>query len=108
MWADRQRSERPDVGWNAAAERGTMFWHYPHYGNHGGTPGSSVRMGDWKPIEFLDGGRLELYNLRDDLSETRNMAMSHQDVVRDLHARLTAWREQVGAKFPQRNPDYHA
>ena len=26
-------------------EREAIFWHYPHYGNQGGTPGSSVRSG---------------------------------------------------------------
>ncbi|MHC4788061.1 MAG: sulfatase, partial [Planctomycetota bacterium] len=45
-------------------ERDAIFWHYPHYGNQGGTPGSSVRAGDWKLIEFFEDGRLELYNLR--------------------------------------------
>ncbi|MCL1888871.1 MAG: sulfatase, partial [Kiritimatiellaeota bacterium] len=54
--------------------RGAVFWHYPHYGNQGGTPGSSVREGDWKLIEFFEDGRLELYNLRDDPSESQNVA----------------------------------
>ncbi len=45
-------------------KREAIFWHYPHYGNQGGTPGSSVRCGDYKLIEFFEDGRLELYNLR--------------------------------------------
>jgi arylsulfatase A-like enzyme len=87
-------------------DRGPIFWHYPHYGNQGGTPGSSIRLVDWKLIEFFEDGRLELYNLRDDLSETRNVAAGHGDIVRDLHARLVAWRKEVGAKYPEVNPDY--
>ncbi len=50
-----------------ALKREAIFWHYPHYGNQGGTPGSSIRAGDWKLIEFFEDGRIELYNLRDDI-----------------------------------------
>jgi len=86
-----------------ALEREAIFWHYPHYGNQGGTPGSSVRRGDWKLIEFYEDGRRELYNLRDDLSEDRDLAAGHPDLARDLHEELAAWRESVAAKIPERN-----
>jgi arylsulfatase A-like enzyme len=87
-------------------DRGPLFWHYPHYGNQGGTPGSSVRMGDWKLIEFFEDGRLELYNLRDDVSEKRNLAAEKPAVVRQLHQRLKAWRAGVNGRIPERNPDW--
>ena len=51
-----------------------LFWHYPHYGNQGGAPGGAVRDGDWKLIEWYEDGRLELYNLEDDLGEQHNLA----------------------------------
>ncbi len=54
--------------------RGPVFWHYPHYGNQGGTPGSAVRDGDWKLIEFFEDGRLELYNLPDDIGENTDLS----------------------------------
>ena len=85
-----------------ALEREAIFWHYPHYGNQGGTPGSSVRRGDWKLIEFYEDGRRELYNLLDDLSEDRDLAAGGPDVARDLHEELAAWRETVAAKIPER------
>jgi len=44
-----------------------LFWHYPHYSNQGGEPGSAIREGDWKLIEFHQDSRRELYNLRDDI-----------------------------------------
>jgi arylsulfatase A-like enzyme len=93
---------------NHGVDRGPLFWHYPHYGNQGGTPGSSVRAGDWKLIEFFEDGRLELYNLREDLSETRNVAPANPAIVKDLHARLVKWRGAVGAKFPTPNPGWVA
>lgn len=87
-------------------EREAIFWHYPHYGNQGGTPGSSVRCGDYKLIEFFEDGRTELYNLRRDVSEEHNLAEAEPDVTKRLKAMLAEWREQVEARIPGRNPDY--
>jgi len=83
-----------------------IFWHYPHYGNQGGTPGSSVRQNDWKLIEFFEDGRLELYNLRDDASEDRNVADAFPEITARLHRQLIAWREEIEAQIPQPNPDW--
>lgn len=82
-----------------------LFWHYPHYSNQGGEPGSAVREGDWKLIEFHADGRKELYNLRDDLSETRNLAEREPRVTKRLSALLHDWRKKSGAIMPTRNPD---
>ena len=87
-------------------EREAIFWHYPHYGNQGGTPGSSVRSGDYKLIEFFEDGRLELYNLRDDIGEERNLAEQMPQIRDRLHGLLREWRENVEAKIPQPNPDW--
>jgi arylsulfatase A-like enzyme len=87
-------------------EREAIFWHYPHYGNQGGEPGSSVRAGDWKLIEFFETGHVELYNLREDVSEDRNRA-EEEPAIRDrLHTMLVDWRASVEAKIPEPNPDY--
>jgi arylsulfatase A-like enzyme len=87
-------------------KRDGIFWHYPHYGNQGGTPGSSVRAGDYKLIEFFDDGRLELYNLRRDIGEEKNLAEREPEKRDELHALLKEWREKVEAKIPQPNPDW--
>jgi len=86
-------------------EREAIYWHYPHYGNQGGSPGSAVRSGDWKLIEFFENGRLELYNLKDDIGETRNLAAERPDVAAKLHALLEAWRTETGARMPTKNPN---
>jgi arylsulfatase A-like enzyme len=86
--------------------RSALYWHYPQYGNQGGTPGSSVRAGDWKLIEFYEDGRLELYNLREDVSEAHNLAAEQPQRTARLAGMLAAWRESVEAKIPQPNPDY--
>ena len=87
-------------------EREAIFWHYPHYGNQGGTPGSSVRVGDYKLIEFFEDGRLELYNLCDDIGEDINLADILPEKTRELHERLKTWRQQVEAWIPERNPEW--
>jgi arylsulfatase A-like enzyme len=81
-----------------------LFWHYPHYSNQGGEPGSAIREGEWKLIEFHSDGRRELFNLRDDVSETRNLAEKRPEIVRRLAVRLNEWRRKSGAIMPQNNP----
>lgn len=86
--------------------RDAIYWHYPHYGNQGGTPGSSVRAGDYKLIEFFEDGRLELYNLRTDLSEETNLIEEEPEIAQRLHHLLSEWRTSVEAKMPPLNPAY--
>ncbi len=87
-------------------EREAIFWHYPHYGNQGGTPGSSVRCGGYKLIEFFEDGKIELYNLRKDISEEQNLADAEPQRTKELKTMLADWREKVEAKIPEPNPDY--
>lgn len=87
-------------------DRDCIFWHYPHYGNQGGTPGSSVRCGPYILIEFYEEGRLELYNLKNDLNESVNIAQKEPATTRRLKERLDRWRIEIEAKIPAPNPDY--
>ncbi len=96
----------PALQGDASFDRGPIFWHYPHYGNQGGMPGSSVRRGKWKLIEFFEDGRLELYDIFGDIGETVDLAAAHPDVVRVLHTQLAAWRRKVDARIPQPNSDW--
>ena len=86
-------------------DREAIFWHYPHYGNQGGSPGSAVRMGDWKLIEFFEDGRLELYNLKNDPGEKKNVAAERPDLTAAMQEKLKAWRMKVKARMPSKNPD---
>ncbi len=87
-------------------DRGAIYWHYPHYSNQGGTPGCSVRSGDHKLIEFFEDDSLELYNLREDVSEGCNRAEVEPEVAQRLRAMLHDWLERVDAQIPQPNPEY--
>lgn len=85
-------------------KRQAIFWHYPHYHPGGATPYGAVRQGDWKLIEFYEDNRVELYNLRDDQAETRNLATTLPDKASELRRTLHAWRQQTGAQMPMPNP----
>ena len=89
-----------------APEREGIYWHYPHYGNQGGAPGGAVRAGDWKLIEWYEDGRLELFNLKEDIGEKVNLADKHPQIARELHEKLKAWRQRVAARMPSPNPSF--
>jgi len=89
-------------------DREAIFWHYPHYGNQGGTPGSSVRQGDFKLIEFFEDGHVELYDLRRDPSESLNLAQTHPDLCSEMLDLLHEWQASVEAKIPSPNPKWQA
>jgi arylsulfatase A-like enzyme len=91
-----------------AMDRGTLFWHYPHYSDQGGPPGAAIRDGDLKLIEFFEDRRVELYDLRADPGETRNLAGSMAGQAAELRRTLEEWRRAVGAQVPAGpNPRFH-
>jgi arylsulfatase A-like enzyme len=83
-----------------------LFWHYPHYHGAGAAPHGAMREGDWKLVEWFEDGALELYNLRQDLGEQHDLAARQPEKVKALHAKLVAWRKEVGALMPVPNPDF--
>lgn len=87
--------------------KASLFWHYPHYGNQGGAPFGAIRDGDWKLIEWYEDGRLELYDLRDDPGEAKNLAAREPARANELKAKLGAWRKSVNAVMPTPNPDFN-
>jgi arylsulfatase A-like enzyme len=81
-----------------------LFWHFPHYSTMGSGPCSSVRVGDWKLIEWLEDDSAELFNLATDLSEKNDVAAQHPEIVQQLRERLHAWRNETGANMLRPKP----
>jgi len=81
-----------------------LFWHYPHYGNQGGSPGGAVREGDYKLIEFYEDNHLELYNIKEDIGEKNNLVEQKSEKVKKLHQKLVDWRKSVDARMPTHLP----
>lgn len=82
--------------------RDALCFHYPHY-YPSTTPVSAIRAGDWKLIEFHEDKHVELYNLREDLGETKDLAPSTPERTRDLQSKLHAWQKHVSAQMPAPN-----
>jgi arylsulfatase A len=89
---------------DAALDRETLIWHFPHY-RHDPGPYSIIRQGDWKLIKFWEGIH-ELYHLKDDLGETKDLAATMPDKVKILEALLLENLEKQQAKLPRTNPNY--
>ena len=94
--------------------REAIFCHFPHYTPAAGNiPGSWVRKGDWKLIRvWCDGPDqtdcFELYNLKDDIGETRDLSAKYPDRVRELGALLERFLKDTHAVVPKPNPEYRA
>jgi arylsulfatase A len=84
-------------------KRDAIYWHYPHYHLGGATPYSAVREGDWKLIEFYEDGKLELYNLKEDIGEQNNQAKEMPRQTDRMKNKLDTWRKKVNAQPPITN-----
>ncbi len=85
-------------------DRKAIYWHYPHHHGSGSRPSGAIRSGDYKLIEWYEDGRVELYNLKDDLGERHDLAAAMPDRAAELRQILHAWRREVGAKMPEGEP----
>jgi arylsulfatase A len=101
------RSLVPLLKQTGSVEREALFWHYPHYWSSSRVrPYGAVRAGDWKLIELYEDMRVELYNLKDDLSEARDLAKEKPEKAAELRTLLHNWRQSVDAQMPAPNPEF--
>ena len=91
-------------------ERDDLYWHYLNYigaGHPGGArPCSVIRKGDWKLIESLENGQLELFNLKEDLGEKNNLALTLPRKANELLQALHTWRRDAKVQMPKPNPSF--
>ena len=104
------------IGKNTAAR--DIFWHFPAYleGYKGDDrnkdsfrtrPTSVVRSGDFKLHQFYEDGRIELYNIKNDIGESVDLVAKNPAKAKKLKAKLEAWKKAVNAPVPtQLNPDF--
>ncbi|MBD3385498.1 DUF4976 domain-containing protein, partial [candidate division KSB1 bacterium] len=81
-------------------DRDCLFWHYPHYSNQGGNPGSAIRCGNYKLIKDYETERLELYDLKADIGEQHNLIDENPELALELHQKLQQWLDSVNARIP--------
>ena len=94
-----------------------LYWHFPIYLQGGNKdtqdpifrtrPGSAIRHGDWKLIQYFENNDIELYNLKYDISEKNNLVASYPSKSEQLLDKLAAWRLSMKAPIPKEpNPDF--
>ena len=86
-------------------DRDALHFHYPHYYSTT-TPVSAVRSRDWKLLEYYEDNRVELFNLKEDLGESTDLANQHPERTSQLREQLQRWRDEVGAHEPTPNPSF--
>jgi arylsulfatase A-like enzyme len=88
-------------------EREAIYWHFPHYSNHGmQSPGGAVRFGDYKLLEYFENNTVQLFDLRQDIGEQNDLSLEMPEKTSELRTMLHTWRERVSAQMMLPNPDY--
>lgn len=87
--------------------RKAIFWHFPHYSNHGmQSAGGAVRSGDFKLLEYYDTGKVQLFNLKNDIGEQKDLSEIEVEKTSELKEKLHFWRNKIGAQMMNTNPNY--
>ena len=76
-----------------------LFWHIAS--RYKDAPASIVRLGEWKLIEFLLNGKVELYNTAEDLDESDDLSESHPEQKEQLLKMLHDWRRENKVPLPK-------
>ena len=88
-------------------ERDFIFWHFPHYHGSMWKPGSALRNNDWKLVELHEENKVELYNLKDDLSETIDVSNKFPEITSRLVNKLNDIKIDLGANKATLNKNYN-
>ena len=97
---------------NGKFDNRDLFWHFPHYHRQGYLPSGAIREGDYKLIEWYEKSiyneerAYSLYNIKEDMSETNDLAEQMPEKVKELAVKLKEWRKNVNAQEMERNPDF--
>ena len=100
------KSWKPLLEGDATLDREALFWHYPHYHPGGAVPYSAIRKGDWRLLQNFETNEFELYNLKQDISESQNLIDAEPEIAKKLKKDLQEWRSSVNAQYATINPKH--
>lgn len=75
-----------------------LYWHIAS--TYKNPPCSIIRVEEWKLIQYLLDGEIELYNLDTDLKEENNLADENPELTAQLLAKLSSWRKENKVPIP--------
>ena len=67
--------------------------------------GGAIRMGNYKLLEYFENDTVQLFDLKKDLGEQRNLADTRPEKVAELRSRLHGWRNSLAAKMNRRKAE---
>ena len=103
------RSLAPLFHGEATLDRDAIYWHFPHYSNHGmQSPGGAIRSGKYKLLEYFENGTVQLFDLDTDPGEHNDLAKTHPETANQLLKKLHQWQKDVGAGRMKPNPGFDA
>jgi len=87
-------------GAQAVKTKRPLFWHYPHFSNQLGRPAGAIRLGKYKLVELYENNKLELYDLENDISESKDLSDQLPAKTDELYRLIAGWRKGVDANMP--------
>jgi arylsulfatase A-like enzyme len=73
------------TGETSTAPHAALFWRFGYQ--------TAVRMGDWKLVETTGVEPKKLFNLKEDIGETKDLAAANPDKVKELQVAWDRWNE---------------
>ena len=97
------RSLLPTLDGGTFEEQRPLLFHYPTY--YSQQPWTAMRLGDWKLIFQYHHRAYELYNLANDLAESRDLAASRPEVLQRMQITMRELLAERQALFPTSKED---
>ncbi|WDE99337.1 sulfatase [Lentisphaera profundi] len=89
-------------GESNSLSREELHFHFPHDHTVNGMGASAaIRMGDYKLVERFADGKIELFNLKDDIGETQDLSSKFPEIASQLHKKMLNWRKDTKAMMPK-------
>ena len=85
-------------------ERNNIYWHFPHYHGSLWKPGSAIRSGDWKLVLHYESNAVELFNLKDDPGELKDVSTLFKEEKEQLLNQLNKMKRETNANSVSINP----
>ena len=83
---------------DANSSERALYWHYPN--TYDQPPFSAIRKGDWKLIYHHVDRKMELFNLKDDISEKNDLFAAYPAKVKELAKLLSDYLVVTGGQMP--------